>query len=66
MIENQAASDLAMLHRFEPVVRYTRGERFFPIDVQRYIQQCSLWVQLPNETARQLIPEGQLTLEKLT
>ncbi|RPI34970.1 MAG: hypothetical protein EHM70_01190 [Chloroflexota bacterium] len=66
MIENQAASDLAMLRRFEPVVRYTRGERFFPIDVQRYIQQCSLWVQLPTETARQLVPEGQLTLEKLT
>ena len=57
--------DLATLRRFEPVVRYTRGERFFPTDVDRYIQQCSLWVQRPDEPPELLVPQGELTEEKL-
>lgn len=57
--------DLALLRRFEPVIRYTRGERFFPMDVERYIQQCSLWVQHPENGAEMLIPQGELTVEKL-
>lgn len=57
--------DLAVLRRYEPVIHYTRGERFFPMDVERYIQECSLWVQHPDEPAELLIPEGELTVEKL-
>lgn len=59
-------ADLAILRRFEPVVRYTRGERFFPIDVERYISQCSLWVQRPNVPPEELVPQGKLTVEHLT
>jgi hypothetical protein len=59
-------ADQALLRRFEPVIRYTKGERFFPLDVERYISQCSLWVQLPNEPAELLVPQGELTIEKLT
>ncbi|MBI4769769.1 MAG: hypothetical protein HY784_04970 [Chloroflexi bacterium] len=59
-------SDQALLRRFEPVIRYTRGEKFFPIEVEPYVRQCSLWVQRPDEEARRLAPEGELTLEKLT
>ena len=60
------ASDLAILRRFEPVIRYTKGERFFPINVERYIHQCSLWVQRPDEPPELLVPEGELSIEKLT
>ena len=60
-----ARDDLAILRRFEPVIHYTRGERFFPMDVESYIHECSLWVQHPDEPAELLIPEGELTVEKL-
>jgi hypothetical protein len=59
------SGDLELLRRFEPVIRYTKGERFFPIDIERYIAQCSLWVQRPNESPELLVPQGELTMEKL-
>lgn len=65
MADRQTSADLSILRRFEPVVRYTRGERFFPIDVDRYIDKCSLWIQRPGEPAELLVPQGELTLEKL-
>jgi len=57
--------DIELLRRFEPVIRFTKGERFFPIDIERYINQCSLWVQRPNEPAELLVPQGEMTIAKL-
>ena len=59
------AHDEDLLRRFEPAIRYTRGERFFPMDVERYVRASSLWLQRGNEPPVCLVPEGQLTLEKL-
>src|SRR5689334_98682 len=61
----KAVADRALLRRFEPVIRYTRGEPFFPMDVEPYVRACSLWQQLPDRPAVCLVPEGELTLEKL-
>jgi hypothetical protein len=58
-------AERALLRRFEPVIRYTRGERFLPIDVESYVRACSLWVQRPGEPPEKIVPEGELTLEKL-
>ncbi len=58
-------ADVALLRRFEPVIRYTRGERFFPMDAERYVGLCSLWVQRPDQKAVCLIPRPELTLERL-
>jgi len=58
-------ADRALLRRFEPVIRYTRGEQFFPMDVERYVRQCSLWRQRPDQEAECVVPEGQLTLDRL-
>ncbi len=60
-----AASDLDLLRRFEPVVRYTTGEQFFPTDVERYVQRCSLWEHYPDGSEQQIVPEGELSLERL-
>jgi hypothetical protein len=60
-----AETERALLRRFEPVIRYTRGERFFPMDVKPYVRACSLWMQRPDEDPVCLIPEGELTLDKL-
>jgi hypothetical protein len=58
-------ADLALLRRFEPVIRYTRGEQFFPMDVATYLQSCSLWVQRPNQLPLRLLPQGEVTLDLL-
>jgi hypothetical protein len=60
-----AEADLALLKRFEPIIRYTPGERFFPYSIEPYVRACSLWMQGPNTPAVRLVPEGELTLEKL-
>lgn len=58
--------DLRLLKRFEPILRFTKGERFFPVDIEWYLSQCSLWVKPPRKAAQQLVPQGELTLELLT
>lgn len=58
-------TDLALLRRFEPILRFTRGEPFFPMDVEPYVNASSLWKQRPNEPPELVIPEGQLNLETL-
>jgi hypothetical protein len=62
---DRALTDRDRLRRFEPVIRYTRGERFFPMSVESYVRECSLWVQRPGEEPDCLVPEGELTLAKL-
>lgn len=57
--------DDRLLRRFEPVIRYTRGERFFPMDVERYVRASSLWMQRGAAPAVCVVPEGELTLDKL-
>jgi hypothetical protein len=55
----------ALLRRFEPVIRFTRGEWFYPMDAEPYVDACSLWVRRPGEDAVCLAPAGELTLENL-
>ncbi|MFA5873253.1 MAG: hypothetical protein WC832_04745, partial [Anaerolineales bacterium] len=59
------ASDLELLRKFEPVVSYTKGEQFFPTDVEHYISECSLWEHHPDGRDELLVKQGELTLEKL-
>lgn len=61
----KSKSDRDLLRRFEPIIRYTRGEHFFPMDVKPYVQACSLWMQLARKRPVCLVPEGELTLDSL-
>ncbi len=54
-----------LLRRFEPVIRFTKGEWFYPVDCEPYAEACSLWVARPGEDAVCVVPAGELTLEKL-
>jgi hypothetical protein len=54
-----------LLRRFEPVIRFTKGEWFYPMDSEPYVDACSLWVARPNEDAVCVVPAGELTLERL-
>ena len=62
---NAPHPDEALLRRFEPVLRLTKGDRFFPMDVEPYVRACSLWVQRPGGGPVRVVPGGGLTLETL-
>ena len=62
---NAPHPDEALLRRFEPVLRLTKGDRFFPMDVGPYVRACSLWVQRPGEEPVRVVPANKLTLETL-
>jgi hypothetical protein len=55
----------ALLRRFEPVIRSTKGDKFYPMDVEPYVRACSLWVQRPGEEAVCVAPGGKLDLDRL-
>ena len=57
--------DLDLLRRFEPVIRYTQGEMFFPCSVESYLADCSLWRRTAGEQAEMLLPPGSITQEVL-
>ncbi|HYU17336.1 MAG TPA: hypothetical protein VEQ11_01425 [Chloroflexota bacterium] len=59
------SSDLELLRRYEPVVRYTRGEEFFPTHVDRYVEACSLWAHRPDGRDEPLVGKAGLSLETL-
>ena len=57
---------LALLRRFEPVLKFTKGEQFFPMPVEDYINACSLWVHQPNRFPRRLWEEHEVDFHKMT
>jgi hypothetical protein len=59
------ASDLDLLRTFEPVLRFTKGERFFPTDVDRYVSRSSHWVRHPDGREEVVDRKGELDLERL-
>ena len=40
--------DLQLLRRHEPIVRYTLGEAFFPMEVTTYLAHATLWEREPS------------------
>ena len=54
-----------LLQRYEPIIRFTHGEEFFPMDAEAYIRACSLWIKRPGEPPQELAPASQVTPETL-
>jgi len=54
-----------LLQRYEPIIRFTHGEEFFPMDAEAYIRACSLWIKRPGEPPQELAPTSQVTPETL-
>ncbi|MDS1269160.1 hypothetical protein RIF23_02490 [Lipingzhangella sp. LS1_29] len=59
------STDVELLRTYEPILAFTKGELFFPTDVDGYVRCCSLWRDLPGGSEEQLVPAGELTLERL-
>src|SRR5215210_2177703 len=64
-MKTESKAAISLLRRFEPVIRSTTGDRFYPMDVEPYVRACSLWVQRPGEEARCIVPGGELSLDRL-
>jgi hypothetical protein len=57
--------DLDLLRRYEPILRFTEGELFFPTYADGYVERSSLWVRRAHEESRLLVEAGQLDLDSL-
>ncbi|MCB0161502.1 MAG: hypothetical protein KDD83_25375, partial [Caldilineaceae bacterium] len=58
-------NDLDLLRQYEPIVRYTQGEMFFPCAVDEFLKGASLWLVDPDGKATELAPGGTLTVDNL-
>ncbi len=63
--DTASEEDLALLRAHEPIVRYTRGELFFPTAVGPYVEACSLWRGEEQGSAERVVAPGDLGLERL-
>lgn len=62
---SSTATDFKLLRTFEPVCKYTLGEQFYPMDVERYIELSALCVRYADGRDVVLVPPGELTLDRL-
>lgn len=60
-----AKTDLELLRAYEPVLMCTKGELFFPTNVDAYVRNCSLWIEEPGGGEKRIVPAGELTLDRL-
>jgi hypothetical protein len=60
-----SSTDVEILRAFEPVVRYTKGEKFYPMAVEPYLRASSLWLYVPDGPDEEVVAEGDLTVERL-
>src|SRR3712207_738694 len=48
-----------------PILLTTKGDKFYPMDVEPYVRACSLWVQQPDGEAVCVVPSGKLDLQRI-
>src|SRR5512143_4291753 len=60
-----SSPDMELLQAYEPVIRYTKGEQFFPTDVERYVRSCSLWAHHMDGRDELLVQQDYLNIREL-
>jgi hypothetical protein len=60
-----ALDEQALLHAYQPVVRFTQGEYFFPVSVERYVAHSTLWSAREDADPVAIAEPGELTLDGL-
>ncbi|MFI0433040.1 MAG: hypothetical protein ACH36H_07830 [Candidatus Nanopelagicales bacterium] len=60
-----ARDDVDLLRAFEPVVRFTKGEMFFPVGVSDYVDHAALWQSAAGSEATMTAEAGDLDLTTL-
>jgi hypothetical protein len=59
------AAALDMLRHYEPVLAFTEGEMFFPMNVDEYVRRSALYQRLADHGTELLARSGELTVQGL-
>ena len=66
LVQSPVSDAVTLARRFEPVLRYTKGELFFPMPVERYLEAAALFRRTPEKQPPELLaPSGTLNLSTL-
>jgi hypothetical protein len=66
VVQDPVSDVLTLARRFEPVLRFTQGELFLPMPVERYLEASALFRRIPDQKQPELIiPSSQLDLSTL-
>jgi hypothetical protein len=57
--------ELEMLEKYEPVLRFAKSERFFPMAVEPYLERCVLFSSGPQGAIESVTHLGGSLLERL-
>jgi hypothetical protein len=63
--EDSEVTDLDLLRRFEPIVRFNDGEYFLPASVESFVGRCELWQRTGPSDKRVVASAGTLDLDRL-
>jgi hypothetical protein len=61
----QDADDLALLRQYEPILRFTHGEMFFPMPAERYLEAAALLAGPTAQELQVIVPAGELDEARL-
>lgn len=64
-IARHQMNEIELLRLYEPVIRFTEGEMFFPCAVDDYLIHCALWQITKDGAARRLATPGALSVDTL-
>jgi hypothetical protein len=66
LVQSPVSDVLTLARRFEPVLRYTHGELFFPMAVERYVDAAALFRRAPgNKVSEMVAPSSTVDLSTL-
>jgi hypothetical protein len=66
LTQSPVSEVLTLARRFEPVLRYTEGELFLPMPVERYVEAAALFRRVPGQKAPELVaPATKINLSTL-
>jgi hypothetical protein len=66
LVQSPVSDVLTLVRRFEPVLRYTQGELFFPMPVERYVDASALFRRAPGKKVSELVaPSSSVDLSTL-
>ena len=66
LVQSPVSDVLTLARRFEPVLRYTQGELFFPMPVERYVEASALFRRSAGKKVPELVaPATTLDLSTL-
>jgi hypothetical protein len=60
-----AQADLDLLRAYEPIIAYTKGESFYPTDIEGYVRCCGLWASRAGGEPAPVVESGELDVERL-